>query len=530
MYEPVAGKFLLEILTRGMYSNPMHIYREYIQNASDSIDCAISTGIIKQNEAEIHINFSTKDRSVSIRDNGIGVNNRLFRKTLLDVGASFKEGINERGFRGIGRLGGLAYADQVQFISSARGDSIRTTMTCDCVRLQQLLQKANTETSSIIETFLAISHFKEEEETQDEHFFEVRLLGVHQGSALLEEEDVINYLRETAPIDFDTQQFSQAPKIRKYFEDKGFPISCYRILRGSRKLPIYKFYKRNIVIGQRKASKENDYIRDIKLFYDVASDGSPLYIGWIAITDFSGTVSEEAIQGIRFRKGNILVGDGATLAKFFPLTPLEASRANKFFVGEFHILHNDLIPNSQRDDFEPGPVYNELKEKLSDILGDLNRQYRRGTSEANSALKKLRKLNDEKKILEENLKSGVITSDEKREQLTGQLDQIERGIGAEGKKVRKGLERGSFSPEQQETVNNALNQAETDKKAIPQIRTKILGADYSTKNDLPTSYSREERKLYQRIIAIIDSFFSNDPQIADDLRKKIKQELREKKK
>ena len=90
--------------------------------------------------------------------------------------------------------------------------------------------------------------------------------------------------------------------------------------------------------------------------------------------------------------------------------------------------------------------------------------------------------------------------------------------------------RGSFSPEQQETVNNALNQAETDKKAIPQIRTKILGADYSTKNDLPTSYSREERKLYQRIIAIIDSFFSNDPQIADDLRKKIKQELREKKK
>lgn len=160
----------------------------------------------------------------------------------------------------------------------------------------------------------------------------------------------------------------------------------------------------------------------------------------------------------------------------------------------------------------------------------MNRQYRRGTSEANSALKKLRKLNDEKKILEENLKSGVITSDEKREQLTGQLDQIERGIEAEGKKVRKGLERGSFSPEQQETVNNALNQAETDKKAIPQIRTKILGADYSTKNDLPTSYSREERKLYQRIIAIIDSFFSNDPQIADDLRKKIKQELREKKK
>ena len=33
MGEPVAGKFLLEILTKGMYSNPMHVYREYIQNS-----------------------------------------------------------------------------------------------------------------------------------------------------------------------------------------------------------------------------------------------------------------------------------------------------------------------------------------------------------------------------------------------------------------------------------------------------------------------------------------------------------------
>lgn len=47
MNEPVAGKFLLEILTRGMYSNPMHIYREYIQNSSDSIDKAIEAGILQ---------------------------------------------------------------------------------------------------------------------------------------------------------------------------------------------------------------------------------------------------------------------------------------------------------------------------------------------------------------------------------------------------------------------------------------------------------------------------------------------------
>ena len=45
MGEPVAGKFLLEILTKGMYSNPMHVYREYIQNSTDSIDKAIADEI-----------------------------------------------------------------------------------------------------------------------------------------------------------------------------------------------------------------------------------------------------------------------------------------------------------------------------------------------------------------------------------------------------------------------------------------------------------------------------------------------------
>ena len=54
MSEPIAGKYLLEILTKGMYSNPMHVYREYIQNASDSIDKAIIAGILSPSEAALH--------------------------------------------------------------------------------------------------------------------------------------------------------------------------------------------------------------------------------------------------------------------------------------------------------------------------------------------------------------------------------------------------------------------------------------------------------------------------------------------
>lgn len=83
MKEPLAGKYLLEILTKGMYSNPMHIYREYIQNASDSIDRAIETGLISAAEAVIHISISDSKQSVIIRDNGIGIASNAAQTTLM---------------------------------------------------------------------------------------------------------------------------------------------------------------------------------------------------------------------------------------------------------------------------------------------------------------------------------------------------------------------------------------------------------------------------------------------------------------
>ena len=279
--------------------------------------------------------------------------------------------------------------------------------------------------------------------------------------------------------------------------------------------------------GKQVKTKTTDSVRDVEFVYAEASDGKPLYAGWLALTDFSGIISDETVQGIRFRKGNILIGNNTTFVKYFPS---EGHNANRMFAGEIHALHSELVPNSQRDDFEPNAIYSEMRQALSKWAGEINKKYRRGMSEATSALRRLNQLNVEQKELEEKIDSGAITSDEKREQIADKLKQIAKKRKMEEKTVRKAQERGTFDIDRKETVEKVLSQTETAAKKITSLNRKIVNADYATKYDLPTSYSRDERNLYQRIITVIDTFFTDDPKTAEKLREAIKSELSVKKK
>ena len=122
--KPIIGRQLFDIVTSGMYDNPLMIYREYIQNSVDSIDLAIETGLVSQESAKISIVLNGHDRSIVIEDNGQGLHNGTAHAILTNLGCSPKEGTNQRGFRGIGRLGGLAYCDELVFQTRSKGDDL----------------------------------------------------------------------------------------------------------------------------------------------------------------------------------------------------------------------------------------------------------------------------------------------------------------------------------------------------------------------------------------------------------------------
>ena len=130
---PHIGAFVLETLTVGMYGEPRHTLREYVQNSFDSIRAAQRT---KYLSGRGRVDITIAADAIIIRDNGLGVPADSAWNTLTSVGASKKDRQRDAGFRGIGRLAGMAYCDTLIFRTSFPGETVLTTVRFDCSRLQ----------------------------------------------------------------------------------------------------------------------------------------------------------------------------------------------------------------------------------------------------------------------------------------------------------------------------------------------------------------------------------------------------------
>ncbi len=138
----VIGKYTLESLTSGMYLTPLDLFREYVQNSADAIDTAIKEGVLSKGYSDIRIIVKTTDKYISVEDNGIGIKESVAAKTLIDIGNSQKDHASSRGFRGIGRLAGLGYCDNLVFTCSYAGESVKTIVTIDAKSLKSLKFRA----------------------------------------------------------------------------------------------------------------------------------------------------------------------------------------------------------------------------------------------------------------------------------------------------------------------------------------------------------------------------------------------------
>src|SRR4051794_21810013 len=107
-FVPTIGKDVIESLTLGMYEDSRFIFREYIQNCADQIDKAVRESVLAKDQGEIYIDINPEKRIITIEDNATGIANQNVLPVLQNIAQSTKQRGVDKGFRGIGRLGGLA--------------------------------------------------------------------------------------------------------------------------------------------------------------------------------------------------------------------------------------------------------------------------------------------------------------------------------------------------------------------------------------------------------------------------------------
>ncbi len=368
------GKYTLESLTNGMYASPFDLYREYIQNAVDSFDEAISKMICSPNELKIEITIDTKAKSISIHDNGIGLCSDNAIKTLLDIGNSQKQRLTSRGFRGIGRLSGLGYCENLTFTTSTKGECKKTKVCFNAKRLKELLLFENENEMSMQSVVDEIVSIEQSPESLSSHYFTVYLEGVQMADKLINEDAVEDYLIQNCPLPFD-REFTWHSLILDKFQSIGYSMIDYRVFLtiDNRVKELFKPYK-NFFIADR-VKKITDNIQDIEIvpFY---RNNSLSAILWYAQTNHCGTIMDNQVKGIRIRQGNILVGGKSTCNHFF-----KEERFNGWIIGELHIIDKDLIINSRRDDFEKNVAYYEFVSLLEEWTQSITKDIRKKSYE-----------------------------------------------------------------------------------------------------------------------------------------------------
>ncbi len=417
----IIGKHTLESLTSGMYSDPYVVFREYIQNAADSIDGAYRANILSRGNDKINISIFPFERLIIIEDNGMGIPAESAERTLISIGNSKKVSDSSRGFRGIGRLSALSYCSKVTFETSFAGENVATKIIIDAAKLAELLSFDTDGDASVVDVLDKVYTSEITQAASETHYFKVIMEGVDDSSKLTDYDEVLSYLSQNVPAPYDPS-FTWGKEIVKRLKAEGYYELKYNVLLtcGDKTVPVYKPYQDEFLVD--KSKNITDRILDINIVKLTDSDDQLIAIGWLAKTNYLGSIYDRTIKGIRMRKGNILVGDHQTLNVVF-----KDARFNGWSIGELFAVDLRLIPNARRDNFEKNPSYFMLVEQLTTIASTVTKDIRTASLNRNVNLSNaLAQMDKVQRDTEDALANGL--SESQKGQLTHSLTEAKTAL------------------------------------------------------------------------------------------------------
>ncbi|MBS2210258.1 ATP-binding protein [Carboxylicivirga mesophila] len=511
MHQIRIGKHIIETLTSGMYEDSLYVFREYIQNSADQIDKAVEMGILSdKRQGQINVNINKRKREIIISDNATGIASDMVISTLGDIADSQKDRTVNKGFRGIGRLGGLGYCKELIFETSYKGESLKSIMTWDA---QDLISKLNDHNLKIdaLTVVSSVIDLDIKPEDDDSHYFNVILKGVN-APELLDIEKVESYLSMVAPVPFQSR-FIFKDRINEELINRGVNLDEYSVYLNTDQ--IFKAYRTSFY--EKDPPTKYDEVFEIEFIDFKDSKDELIAVGWYGISTFDKQIPNikyNLSRGIRLRKANIQIGSDTALVKLF-----KEARGNFYFIGEIHAIHSDLIPNSRRDYFNENLKCLEFDESLRKFFHNKLHKLYHEANKIKNAQKKIENVTKLHDTYNQKAADGF-SSNEEQEKLISCIEKSE----IEAKKKQQELSRIEQKASNDETLNKIYKKIITTKKPkINNNKPKFEATDSTVKfrTDKLSKLSKAERKLVSKVFSVIDNVLT--PDLAENLKFKIEE-------
>ena len=407
-FEPFFGGFVLETLTVGMYGEPRNAIREYIQNGFDSVQRAINDlAILGPGCGLIEISLAADKNGLTIRDNGSGLNTKTAVDTLTRVGASSKNPRKNAGFRGIGRLAGIAFSDTVTFTTKAMGETLMTTVVIDGKAMRDAMAPrvaSRTSATDLMRTY--VRAFTSYVLDSNEHFFEVRLDGfTDPPSECVSLDAMEQFVSQVAPVPYRSD-FPYRDILSVEEEKSGIPIEEVRIT-------ISDSVEQPRDVNKKYGSSYEFESGQVELTdCDMYRSDSHAWWAWVGKKAESGSYTDKLVSGLRVRVRNIQI-DGTTLvSEIFRDHAKSYVRFQDYFLGEVFLRPSAVVPNARRDGFEENSAWRRIREELASVVQQLGKEAYRVSAKGVYSVDALRKsLNKAKKDLASFQKTGFSDTD-----------------------------------------------------------------------------------------------------------------------
>jgi hypothetical protein len=348
------GAYLMANLATGLYTGP-EIIREYVQNAVDSY-VEFTAQIPEEPSNEVRINVH--DRSIIIYDRGIGMGVKEVNEAKkIALPTKPQRDPQYVGFRKLGIWSGLAACRKLIIETSKYGEAYKYRMT---MNFENIAREVNKPISikDLLDPNVKIERTKEKEE---DHYTEVELQDVlSQYGELLDLERLKQVIIDHCPIHL-ASSFLYAGTIEERLKRHG--INFYKVfVQGEQ---IYRDFPSSIT----------------ELEWDTINiDGRTVAITWYALNRDTGKLeidNDYQRRNVSLRIKNFTVGErgiyssNEEYSKQQGFIVIDSPGNLDWYIGEVHILDNEIIPNTPRNRIEDNAYSRMFIAELRKFCGSL---------------------------------------------------------------------------------------------------------------------------------------------------------------